>query len=672
MALFKAPSSSGSSSNVFSSALKNAAASTSSQAEQASQQQPQQQAASAPAASSAPTSDFLSKAKFDNLSAVFPNIDSKTGMPVLNQSALDSVLANYKTRYGGNYIGPQEYRDNYNKFGWNAKSDASSVANGAAALGLERERVGMSGNFNYKTTGNKTATDADFLNAAKKAGVDLTPYYVKASTLYGTMNQSLVLDKAKAYDAIQNASKDLYLVSNTIGGDNHASVLYKPDGKGNLIAQESTSGAPAISYFSATRNDMSGGFWSDFGPMIGLAATAIGIPAIMNAISSAGVLPSTLQAATAAGGVDAAIGAGQALTAGGLAGSPAASAFLSAQQAGTIGNVLGLTADQVMAMPAEELANQIVSAEQLGSQAFPTTVNASTVAGATQPAVAALTPTQQIMQALGIGGNNQSALNNILGYANTAANAGSIANALSGAATGSLVGSGLQALGSYLGGTAQADAAKTAATNQLAMFNTINQQYAPQRGAGYQALNQIRSMLPGVSATYNELGQPSGVQQGTDFLTKQFTPQDLYAGLAPNYQFQLQQGQMANQRAANVAGGALSGNTLAGLERYTQDYAGNAYQQAFQNFQNQRGNIYNTLAGIAGLGQQAIGGSAQAGQAATTAAGQLGVGAAAANAAGMTGAANAVAGGLQNYQLNQILQQVLAQNQNVAQQNQGV
>ena len=129
----------------------------------------------------------------------------------------------------------------------------------------------------------------------------------------------------------------------------------------------------------------------------------------------------------------------------------------------------------------------------------------------------------------------------------------------------------------------------------------------------------------------------------------------------------LGQGQQAQQRAANVGGGLIGGNALRGLEQYTQDYAGNAYQNAFGNFQNQRTGIYNTLAGIAGLGQQATNTSAQAGQAATTAAGQLGVGAAGAQAAGLTGAANAISGGLQGYQQNQVLQAILANNQNVAQ-----
>jgi len=135
---------------------------------------------------------------------------------------------------------------------------------------------------------------------------------------------------------------------------------------------------------------------------------------------------------------------------------------------------------------------------------------------------------------------------------------------------------------------------------------------------------------------------------GTGYLTKQFGPADLQAGLAPNYDFMLQQGQMANQRAANVAGGGLGGNALQGLQKYTQDYAGNAYQNAFQNYQNQRTGIYNTLAGIAGIGQS---GQTAANTAATNMANastNLGVGSAAAQAAGGIGSATAYGNALGN------------------------
>lgn len=108
-------------------------------------------------------------------------------------------------------------------------------------------------------------------------------------------------------------------------------------------------------------------------------------------------------------------------------------------------------------------------------------------------------------------------------------------------------------------------------------------------------------------APYQKVGQ-AGVNQITEnmpYFTHQFNAEDLATNLAPNYQFMLGQGQMANQRAANVGGGALSGNTLQGLQKYTQDYAGNAYQNAFNNYNTQRSGIYNTLANIAGMGSTA-------------------------------------------------------------------
>jgi hypothetical protein len=127
----------------------------------------------------------------------------------------------------------------------------------------------------------------------------------------------------------------------------------------------------------------------------------------------------------------------------------------------------------------------------------------------------------------------------------------------------------------------------------------------------------------------------------------------------------LQQGQMANQRAGNVGGGALSGNTLQGLQKYTQDYAGNAYQNAFTNYQNQRSNIYNTLASIAGIGQTGQTATNTAATNATNANTQLGVGSAAATAAGGTGAANAYTNAINNATNNYTLAALLNQRGNV-------
>jgi hypothetical protein len=208
---------------------------------------------------------------------------------------------------------------------------------------------------------------------------------------------------------------------------------------------------------------------------------------------------------------------------------------------------------------------------------------------------------------------------------------------------------GLTGLGSALIGSSaaqkaadiQSAAAQNATALQGQMFNQINQQQAPYRTAGYNALNQLGSLGSGTYQMYDAAGNPTTQGTGTGYLTHQFNATDLAAGLAPNYDFMLQQGQMANQRAANVGGGAIGGNALQGLNKYTQDYALNAYQPAFNNYQAQRQNIYNTLAGIAGIGQTGQTATNQAAQNATTAQTQLGVGSAAAQAAGQVGTAGA-------------------------------
>ena len=271
-------------------------------------------------------------------------------------------------------------------------------------------------------------------------------------------------------------------------------------------------------------------------------------------------------------------------------------------------------------------------------------------------------------------------LGSTLGTLGAAAGTGSLLGTAGGAAAGSSALSGMLPYmmgGQIATGLLQANAAKKAADIQSAaaqgatqlqgqMFNTINQQQIPYRTAGYQALNQIGSLGSGDYVKYDANGNPIGTGKGSDYLTHQFDAADLKSGLAPNYDFMLQQGQMANQRAANMGGGALGGNALQGLNKFTQDYAGNAYQNAFNNYQTQRQNIYNTLAGIAGIGQTGQNATNTAAQNATNAATQLGVGSAAAQAAGLTGSTNALANTVGSLGNTYMLSQLLNQRGNVA------
>lgn len=190
--------------------------------------------------------------------------------------------------------------------------------------------------------------------------------------------------------------------------------------------------------------------------------------------------------------------------------------------------------------------------------------------------------------------------------------------------------------GAIIGGLAsthaantQAGAADNASQLQWQQYQQTRDDTAPWRQAGANALGTIGQMQP-------------------QFL-HQFGANDLNSNLAPNYQFQLQQGLGATQNLANAGGGMLSGNTLKGVNDYAQNYAGNAYQQAFNNYNAQQTNIFNRLSNIAGLGQTANQTSASTGQAAASAAGGFLTSGAAAQAAGIVGTGNAVNNGIGDY-----------------------
>lgn len=187
-----------------------------------------------------------------------------------------------------------------------------------------------------------------------------------------------------------------------------------------------------------------------------------------------------------------------------------------------------------------------------------------------------------------------------------------------------LGGTALAGAGASLAGSSMQSSAETNATNQANQlqeneFNTVQQEQAPYRQAGTQALNTITS----------------DQANGTGFAAP-FTQSDFMNN--PAYQFQLQQGNLAIQRSAAAQGGLLSGAAGKAIAGYTTNLANTTYGDAYNRYLQTSNKQYNQLAGVAGIGQNATN--------ATTAAGTSTANSVAQNTiAGATGAANASASG---------------------------
>lgn len=248
--------------------------------------------------------------------------------------------------------------------------------------------------------------------------------------------------------------------------------------------------------------------------------------------------------------------------------------------------------------------------------------------------------------------------------------------------------------GQLIGGAISGSAASSAASKQskAAQEAAAAQRLVAERNAVnlQDVSNKQMSNLGGIYGQAQAYTQPfitTGENAATKlnelvssgYFSQPFTAADLKSNLAPNYEFMLNQGLGATKQALNVGGGGS--NITRGATKFAEDYASNAYQQAFNNWQAQRSNIFSTLSGIAGLGTTGTGQAINAGNvygytgtglttgvgkniadlltggAAATAAGLTG--SAQAEAAGDVGVANALSGGVssagQTYALSQLL-----------------
>lgn len=165
-----------------------------------------------------------------------------------------------------------------------------------------------------------------------------------------------------------------------------------------------------------------------------------------------------------------------------------------------------------------------------------------------------------------------------------------------------LVNLGTNLLGAYLQNDAAQDAtnAQLQGNNasiaaQLAMFDTIRNDQAPYRDAGYAALGEIGNL----------------VRPGGEY-SKKFTMADFQAD--PGYDFRMKEGLRALGNSAAARGGALSGGAIKESLRYGQGLASQEYGDAFNRFYKERDNRFNQLASLANIGQTAVTETGQRGQ----------------------------------------------------------
>ena len=200
-----------------------------------------------------------------------------------------------------------------------------------------------------------------------------------------------------------------------------------------------------------------------------------------------------------------------------------------------------------------------------------------------------------------------------------------------------LIGANTQASAATAAANTQAQSAANAQNQLQTNFQTLAPNYTPYLQTGQAGLNQLNAAMPS--------------------LTQSFGPAQLQSNLAPNYQFMLNQGLGAQNQALNASGGG-SNIGIAGT-KFAEDYASNAYQNAFNNYQTQQSNIYNKLATVAGIGQQSLANLSNLATGNATNISNLGVGAANAQAAGQVGSASALASGLNSVGSNVALSSFL-------------
>jgi hypothetical protein len=341
----------------------------------------------------------------------FTNVNDQ-GYPILNQGELDKVLSKLKT----DSLSSGQYRSNWNKFGWNVRSDGSFVKRGPAIVGLSMGTIGVPGMSGSQSTPgivkagtNAAPTTKDYQKAAKEVGLDYNSYirptaFVPAPSGPYTQAEKATAKNSKQYtdpvtgqsylaridnkgnfvksfdskalfNDVSNKTQGLYLVGNVldrtgIGANKaspHAAVLFKSDGSGNLVPVTKEDGSIAATPYKAVAVTHAGwrGQLAELAPIIGIAGLAFGMP-YLSKLVGAGTAAGTAAGAGAGAGVGAGtlgLGTGAGLSTGTMAGT-----MLSGTGA-TLGSTAALGAGSLAAL------NNVSGALPSGTTTLPSGTN---------------------------------------------------------------------------------------------------------------------------------------------------------------------------------------------------------------------------------------------------------------------------------------------------------
>lgn len=240
-------------------------------------------------------------------------------------------------------------------------------------------------------------------------------------------------------------------------------------------------------------------------------------------------------------------------------------------------------------------------------------------------------------------------------------------------------GFGLNTLADYLGlsgGTINGQAVnQPVSPNQQDFMKTttgprrvIGQQYGTDIwGGGEQNTTFDQAGWEAALAKYNQDLQAYQAQQQTARSQQDGTFGSLLADFEfekdPGYGFRQAEGEKAVLRRASTLGNRYSPVTMKALQRFNQGLASDEYSAAFNRDQVTKGNRFNKLSTIAGLGNSATAQTAQSGSVTASNIGNYLTQGGNAQAAGIVGSQNAINSGIQNagnaiqnqYWMNQFL-----------------